>query len=66
MFNSKSDELKKVKKFTILQRAGVYLEHKRASAVELYANILNGLLFSQKIDIIDHLSFIINIRLGYM
>ena len=54
------DELKEVKYFKeikrlkSLQKAEAYLEPKRGSAMDLFVNILNGLLFSIK-----------DVRLGY-
>ena len=40
---------KKIKRLKSLQKAEAYLEHKRVSAMELFVNILNGLLFSCKL-----------------
>ena len=59
VFSSMFDELKQVKYFKeitdfksleierlkSLQKSGAYLEPKRASTMELFVNILNGLLF---------------------
>ena len=55
------DELKEVKYFKeikrlkSLQKAEAYLEPKRGSTMDLFVNILNGLLFSIK-----------DVRLGYV
>ena len=45
---------KEIKCLKSLQKAEAYLEPKRGSTVELFVNILNGLLFSIK-----------DVRLGY-
>ena len=39
--------LKEIKRLKSLQKAEVYLEPKRISTMELFVNILNGLLFSK-------------------